>query len=128
MLGVSVLLTVAVAAQAVFGSPVQSRTAYAVKETHHAPRKWMKMGRAPAGKMLNLQIGVKQSQFGELERHLYEGVCVNVLQLRQNGNVFDALKLTETHHQSLTQATLAMARYLLLSCFFSNLFQNSSAC
>ena len=76
MFGASLLLTVAVAAQAVFGSPVQSRTAYAVKETHRAPRKWTRMGRAPGDTMLNLQIGVTQGQFGELERHLYEGVCV----------------------------------------------------
>ncbi len=75
MLGASVLLTIAVAVQAVFGTPIKSRTAYAVRETHRAPRKWTKLGRAPAEKMLNLQIGVKQSQFEELERHLYEGEC-----------------------------------------------------
>jgi tripeptidyl-peptidase-1 len=33
----------------------------------------VKMGRAPADRMMNLQIGVKQSQFDDLERHLYEG-------------------------------------------------------
>jgi tripeptidyl-peptidase-1 len=64
-----------VAVQAVFGSPIQSRTAYAVKETHRVPRKWTKMGRAPSDTMLHLQIGVKQGQFDELERHLNEGVC-----------------------------------------------------
>lgn len=73
MLGTSIFLTVAVAVNAVLGSPVLSRTSYAVKETHRVPRKWTKMGRAPADRMLNLQIGVKQSQFDELERHLYEG-------------------------------------------------------
>lgn len=72
---VSLPLLLAVATQAVFGSPIQSRTAYAVKETHRAPRRWIKRGRAPAETMLDLQIGVAQSQFGELERHLYEGVC-----------------------------------------------------
>jgi hypothetical protein len=108
MLGVSVFLTVAVAVQAVFGSPVQSRTAYAVKETHRVPRKWVKMGRAPADKMLNLQIGVKQGQFGELERHLYEGVFYSSIEATEN--VMEALKLTETNLQSLIRATLAMAR------------------
>jgi len=72
MLGTSILLTVAVVAQSVIGTPIQVRTAYAVKETHNVPRKWTKAGRAAPGKMLNLQIGVKQSNFGELERHLYE--------------------------------------------------------
>jgi tripeptidyl-peptidase-1 len=74
MFGASILLTIAVAVNGVFGSPIESRTAYAVKETHRAPRKWTKMGRAPVDAILNIQIGVKQSQFGELERQLYEGV------------------------------------------------------
>lgn len=77
MLQPSVLLTIAVAAQAVFGSPIQSRTAYAVKETHYLPRGWVKTGRASAERMLNINIGVKQSQFNELERHVYEGMCYN---------------------------------------------------
>lgn len=107
MLGASVFLTVAVAVQAVFGSPIQSRTAYAVKETHRVPRKWAKMGRAPTEQMLNLQIGVKQGQFDELERHLYEGVCY--FSIGATENVIEALKLTGTNHQSLIRATLAMA-------------------
>jgi tripeptidyl-peptidase-1 len=74
MLGVSVLLTIAAAAQAVFGTPIQARTAYAVKGAHPVPRQWTKLGRAPREQMLHLQIGVKQSQFGDLERHLYEGI------------------------------------------------------
>jgi tripeptidyl-peptidase-1 len=82
MLGASVLLTVAVAVQAVFGSPILSRTSYAVKEKHNVPQKWKKMGRAPADKMMHLQIGVKQGQFNELERHLYEGSCAAPCQLR----------------------------------------------
>ncbi len=77
MLGASILLTVAVAAQAVFANPIKPisvRTAYAVKEKHWVPKRWTKVGRAPADAVLNLQIGVKQSQFGELERHLNEGM------------------------------------------------------
>ncbi|TAQ87514.1 hypothetical protein B7494_g4153 [Chlorociboria aeruginascens] len=74
MRGASVLVTVAVLAQSLLtnASPIQSRSAYAVKETHRAPRRWVQLGRAPREKMLNLHIGVKQAQFGELERHLYE--------------------------------------------------------
>lgn len=74
MLGTSILLTLAIAAEAVVGTPIQSRTSYAVKEKHWVPKRWTKMGRAPADRMLNLQIGVKQSNFGELERHLNEGM------------------------------------------------------
>ncbi|KAG4413009.1 hypothetical protein IFR04_013868 [Cadophora malorum] len=72
MLGASILLTIALAAEAVLGNPIQVRTAYAVKEKHWVPKRWTKMGRAPSEKMINLQIGVKQSNFGELERHLNE--------------------------------------------------------
>ena len=74
MLGPSILVTIAAAAQAVFGTPIQSRTAYVVKGSHPVPRQWTKLGRAPQEQMLHLQIGVKQSQFDELERHLYEGM------------------------------------------------------
>jgi tripeptidyl-peptidase-1 len=77
MLGASLpllLTALTVAVRGVCGNPIQVRTAYAVKETHRAPRKWTKMGRAPAETMMNLQIGVAQSQFPELERHLNEGV------------------------------------------------------
>ncbi len=83
MLGTSLLLTIAVAAQAVFGTPI-ARTAYAVKGKHPVPRQWTKRGRAPQGQMLHLQIGVKQGQFAELERHLYEGIrCVEFDALHQ---------------------------------------------
>jgi tripeptidyl-peptidase-1 len=72
MLGVSIVLT-AVFAQAVLATPI-ARSTYAVKETHYVPRRWTQKGRAPKDQMLALQIGVKQGNFDELERHLYEGL------------------------------------------------------
>ncbi|KAL8785889.1 MAG: hypothetical protein Q9213_003121 [Squamulea squamosa] len=54
-------------------SPVPSRSAYAVKDSHHVPRKWTRVGQAPANHVVNLEIALKQSQFDELERQLYEG-------------------------------------------------------
>lgn len=57
----------------VIGSPIQARSSYAVKDTHFVPRKWNNVGPAPSDHRINLQIGLKQSQFSELERHLYEG-------------------------------------------------------
>jgi tripeptidyl-peptidase-1 len=56
----------------VFGSRLNSRP-YAVKERHVVPKKWTRLGRAPADAILELQIALKQSKFDELERHLYEG-------------------------------------------------------
>lgn len=74
MLGLSVVLSVAFAAQAAFASPLHSRTPYAVKESHPVPRKWTPVSRAPGDHMLHMQIGLKQERFDELERHLYEGI------------------------------------------------------
>lgn len=71
---VKVLFSALAAAQIVFGTPIRSRTPYSVKEKHHVPAKWTQRDRAPKDYTINLKIGVKQSQFDELERHLYEGV------------------------------------------------------
>jgi tripeptidyl-peptidase-1 len=68
------LLAVAKAAVASPVHPIRARTPYEVKETHLVPRKWKQLDRAPADHLIDLQIGVKQSNFAELERHLYEGM------------------------------------------------------
>jgi tripeptidyl-peptidase-1 len=73
MLDLSIFLSVALATQSVFGTPIHARTEYSVKETHPIPRRWNVAGRAPGNHMLQLQIGLKQGNFEELERHLYEG-------------------------------------------------------
>lgn len=74
MLQLSSILVVAVAAQGILAGPIKVRTDYTVKEVHPAPRKWSDAGRAPSDHMLHLQIGLKQENFEELERHLYEGM------------------------------------------------------
>jgi tripeptidyl-peptidase I len=68
------LLSASLGIQAAFASPIRTRTPYKVKETHFVPRRWTQRGRAPGSHMIHMQIGLKQSQFDELERHLYEGV------------------------------------------------------
>lgn len=75
----SVSLALLAASPSILSSPLRSRTEYAVKDTHTVPRKWHVVGPAPAHKLLHLQIGLKQSQFDELERHLYEGTSCLVL-------------------------------------------------
>ena len=57
----------------VASSPLRIRSPYAVKETHLPPSKWRNIGPAPVDHVVNLKIGLKQSQFDELERHLREG-------------------------------------------------------
>lgn len=71
----STLLALLAAAGIAAASPLHDRSTYAVKDSHHVPRQWKQVGAAPASHVIHLQIGLKQSQFGELERHLYEGEC-----------------------------------------------------
>lgn len=51
----------------------RSESSYKVKEKHHVPRGWSRVGSAPPWHKIQLQIGLIQSHFAELERHLYEG-------------------------------------------------------
>jgi tripeptidyl-peptidase-1 len=73
MLGASLVFTVAVFAQAVLATPI-ARSVYAIKEKHVVPQHWTQKSRAPKHQILALQIGVKQGDFDELERHLNEGM------------------------------------------------------
>lgn len=74
MVGFSVLISTALAAQtALAGAVIRSRSNYAVKEKHYVPRQWKRVARAPAESIINLNIALKQSQFEELERQLYQG-------------------------------------------------------
>jgi len=69
----NVLMTLLLCAGTVFGSPPRGRSSYVVKDSHYVPRKWIRVGPAPTQHLIRLQIGMKQGQFNELERHLYEG-------------------------------------------------------
>jgi hypothetical protein len=48
-------------------------SSYQLKEYHHVPRSWSRIGAAPPDHIINLRIGLAQSRFDELERSLYEG-------------------------------------------------------
>ena len=69
----SVFVALALCAGAALSSPVRVRSPYEVKESHYVPAKWSEFSAAPPYHVINLQIGLKQGQFDELERHLYEG-------------------------------------------------------
>ena len=62
----------------VFASPLHSRySEYSVKDSHQVPPGWSNIGSAPPNHVIRLQIGLKQGQFEDLERHLYEGsLCI----------------------------------------------------
>ncbi|KAH7078725.1 peptidase S8/S53 domain-containing protein [Paraphoma chrysanthemicola] len=65
------LLAAADAARNVFATPI-ARSSYVVKETHFVPKEWARLDRSHGGKTIELQIGLKQSRFDELDRHLNE--------------------------------------------------------
>lgn len=67
------LMALLIFAGTVEASQSRSRSAYAVKDSHHVPRRWKAVGPAPGKHLIRLQIGLKQGNFKELERHLYEG-------------------------------------------------------
>jgi len=69
-----VVTTILIAAQAAFSSPVRIRSPYAVKESHYVPNKWTNLGFPDPEHRINLQIGLKQGNFDELEKHLWEGI------------------------------------------------------
>jgi tripeptidyl-peptidase-1 len=46
---------------------------YQLKEYHPVPRGWTEIGPAPGSHTIELQIGLKQHRFDELEKSLYEG-------------------------------------------------------
>ncbi|KAI1612401.1 peptidase S8/S53 domain-containing protein [Exophiala viscosa] len=58
--------------QSSIAGPVVRRSDLAVKDYHPAPRAWANLGRAPEDHLIHLTIGLTQSRFAELERHLYE--------------------------------------------------------
>ncbi|USW48960.1 Putative peptidase S53, activation domain, Sedolisin domain, peptidase S8/S53 domain superfamily [Septoria linicola] len=60
------------AAIAVLAAVHPSRSDYVVKSSHFVPPGWERMSKASAEHNIDLRIGIKQSSFHELERHLYE--------------------------------------------------------
>ena len=70
---VLVVLTVFSIAGIGLSSPVNPRSSYTIKESFNVPPKWSRVGRAPSDHILNLQIGLKQSRFDDLEHDLYAG-------------------------------------------------------
>jgi tripeptidyl-peptidase-1 len=75
MLTVSIFTALLALASA---SPLRARSPYVVKETHPVPSQWTEVAPAPGSHKIQLQIGLKQSQFDQLEKDLYEGTQYSV--------------------------------------------------
>jgi hypothetical protein len=58
---------------------------YALKSTHHVPRKWSRIGSAPPGHIITLQIGLRQGRSDEILRHLNQGTATLFTPLSTHG-------------------------------------------
>ena len=67
----------------VAAGPVTRRSDIVVKDYHRAPRAWANRGPAPTEHLMHLTIGITQTRFAELERHLYEGMELDSNDLTQ---------------------------------------------
>lgn len=69
--GILAIAAAAFLADLALGKPLTvKRTDFAVKDSHHVPRRWKQVGYPEADHKIALRIGLKQSSFDELERHL----------------------------------------------------------
>ena len=57
----------------VASTPLAARYNYAVKNAHPVPARWSRLDRAPNDQVIQLSLALEQSNFKELEHHLYEG-------------------------------------------------------
>ena len=73
MSAAKLFLVAGLLASGAYASPIQARTPYAVKDSHFVPSKWRQVAAAPSTHNIDLRIAVKQNQFTDLEKHLYEG-------------------------------------------------------
>jgi tripeptidyl-peptidase-1 len=71
------VLIAASAARNVLATPI-ARSPYVVKETHFVPKEWSEQERSHGGRTIQLQIGLKQGRFDELDNHLNEGMILLV--------------------------------------------------
>lgn len=95
---------------------------YAVKDAHHIPRSFSWVGPAPKHHVVNLRIGLKQSKFDELERHLYE---VSDPDHERYGQHLSAEEVNELVKPS--EKTTALVRTWLEEHGISNVLEASSA-
>lgn len=67
------VLAAILAAHQSIATPI-ARSPYVVKEKHYVPSEWTRLQRSHGGRTIQLQIGLKQGRFEELDRHLHQGM------------------------------------------------------
>lgn len=73
MRAITTISAFAACAAAAVVNNLNARSNYALKDSHRVPRSWQRVADADPQHTIKLSIGLKQAQFGDLERHLYEG-------------------------------------------------------
>jgi len=81
MKGIDITVSIACLGLAL-ASPLERR--YAVKEIHTVPSTFSRESAANGDQVLRMQIGLTQSRFQDLERHIYESQLPVLLRLRQD--------------------------------------------
>lgn len=93
------------------GKPVKQRSAFAVKDSHHVPRKWTEARRPDADHKIALRIGLKQGSFSDLERQLYEVSDPDHPSYGQHLTAQEIHKLLEPSDETLDQVHEWLADY-----------------
>lgn len=96
-----ILLAAGLLTSSAVGNPVRQRSAFAVKDSHHVPRRWTEVRRPDADHKIALRIGLKQGSFSELERQLYEVSDPDHHRYGQHLNAQDVHKLLEPADETL---------------------------
>ena len=78
MLYNSLVLIATLAGGLATGEPIRRRSPLVVKDAINVPAVWSRVGSGPADHIIELRMGLKQANFDELERHLYEGELLNI--------------------------------------------------
>lgn len=105
LLAAGLLVTLAV------GKPVKQRSAFAVKDSHHVPRRWTESRRPDADHKIALRIGLKQDSFSDLERQLYEVSDPDHQSYGQHLKAHEVHKLLEPSDETLDQVHEWLADY-----------------
>ncbi|KAG6361434.1 hypothetical protein INS49_009661 [Diaporthe citri] len=105
LLAAGLMVTLAV------GKPVKQRSAFAVKDSHHVPRRWTEARLPDADHKIALRIGLKQGFFSDLERQLYEVSDPDHQFYGHHLTAQDVHKLVEPSDETLDQVHEWLADY-----------------
>ncbi|KXT15951.1 hypothetical protein AC579_1427 [Pseudocercospora musae] len=87
---------------AVHAAPLDDRSDYAVHSSHFVPNGWERSGKPDPEHTIDLRIGLKQSSFEELEKHLYEVSDPNHSRYGQHLSVQEIRAFTTPSGEALT--------------------------